>query len=116
MLPLGSPASAYDQSLVEAFRDGLRDAGLVENRHVALEVAWIAREPDTYQVVDGLLDRGVKLLVPCGSSARAASLRQTKTSSIVFISVVQTGSHRARQEPVATRAETPPGSATCWRS
>jgi putative ABC transport system substrate-binding protein len=87
MLPLGSPASAYDQSLVEAFRAGLRDAGLVENRHVALEVAWIAREPDTYQVVDGLLDRGVKLLVPCGSSASAASLRQTKTVPIVFISV-----------------------------
>ncbi len=87
MLPLGSPASAYDQSLVEAFRAGLRDAGLVEDRHVALEVAWIAREPDTYQVVDGLLDRGVKLLVPCGSSASAAALRQTKTVPIVFISV-----------------------------
>jgi putative ABC transport system substrate-binding protein len=87
MLPLGSPASAYDQSLVEAFRAGLRDAGLVEDRHIALEVAWIAREPDTYQVVDGLLDRGVKLLIPCGSSASAAALRQTKTVPIVFISV-----------------------------
>ena len=87
MLPLGSPASAYDQSLVEAFRAGLRDVGLVENRQVALEVAWIAREPDTYQVVDGLLERGVKLLIPCGSSASAASLRQTKTVPIVFISV-----------------------------
>lgn len=87
MLPLGSPASAYDQSLVEAFRAGLHDAGLVENRHVALEVAWIAREPDTYQVVDGLLDRGVKLLVPCGSSASAASMRQTKTVPIIFVSV-----------------------------
>lgn len=87
MLPLGSPASAYDQSLVEAFRAGLRDAGLVENRHVALEVAWIAREPDTYQVVHDLLDRGVKVLIPCGSSASAASLRQTKTVPIVFVSV-----------------------------
>lgn len=87
MLPLGSPASAYDQSLVEAFRAGLGDAGLVENRHVALEVAWIAREPDTYQVVDDLLARGVKLLIPCGSSASAASLRQTKTVPIIFVSV-----------------------------
>lgn len=87
MLPLGSPASAYDQSLVEAFRAGLRDAGLVENRHVSLEVAWIAREPDTYQVVDDLLDHGVKLLIPCGSSASAAALRQTKTVPILFISV-----------------------------
>lgn len=87
MLPLGSPASAYDQSLVEAFRQGLRDAGMIEGRHIELEVAWIAREPDTYPVVDGLLARGVKLLIPCGSSASAASLRQTKTVPIVFISV-----------------------------
>ena len=87
MLPLGSPANAYDQSLVDAFRAGLRDVGLVENRHVVLEVAWIAREPDTFQVVDDLLERGVKILIPCGSSASAASLRQTKTVPIVFISV-----------------------------
>lgn len=87
ILPLGSPASAYDQSLVDAFRAGLRDVGLVENRDVALEVAWIAREPETYQVVDDLLERGVKVLIPCGSSASAASLRQTKTVPIVFISV-----------------------------
>ena len=87
MLPLGSPASAYDQSLVEAFRQGLRDAGLIEGRHVILEVTWIASEPDTYQMVDDLLDRGVKLLIPCGSSASAAALRQTKTVPIVFISV-----------------------------
>lgn len=87
ILPLGSPASAYDQSLVDAFRAGLRDVGLVENRDVALEVAWIAREPETYQVVDDLLERGVKVLIPCGSSASAVSLRQTKTVPIVFISV-----------------------------
>ena len=87
ILPLGSPASAYDQSLVDAFRAGLRDIGLVESRHVALEVAWIAREPDTHQVVDDLLERGVKILIPCGSSASAASLRQTKTVPIVFVSV-----------------------------
>jgi hypothetical protein len=31
-LPLGSPGNAYDRSLVEAFRLGLRDVGLVENR------------------------------------------------------------------------------------
>jgi putative ABC transport system substrate-binding protein len=87
MLPLGSPASAYNQSLVEAFRAGLRDVGLIENRHLALEVAWIAREPDTYQVVDDLLERGIKLLIPCGSSASAAALRRTKTVPIVFVSV-----------------------------
>jgi putative ABC transport system substrate-binding protein len=87
MLPLGSPASASDQALVDAFRQGLRTAGLIENRDVVLDVAWIVREPDTYHVVDSLLARGVRILVPCGSPASAAARRQTKTIPIVFISV-----------------------------
>jgi putative ABC transport system substrate-binding protein len=36
-LPLGSPSNAFDQSLVEALRQGLRDVGLVENRDVRLK-------------------------------------------------------------------------------
>ena len=44
-MPLGSPSNAYDQSLVEAFRRGLRESGLVENRQVILDVAWIRSEP-----------------------------------------------------------------------
>lgn len=87
LIPLGSPASANDQALVDAFRQGLRTAGLIENRSIALEVAWIAREPDTYDVVDSLIERGVRLLVPCGSYASAAAFRQTKTIPIVFVSV-----------------------------
>jgi putative tryptophan/tyrosine transport system substrate-binding protein len=37
-LPLGSPSNAYDQSIVEAFRQGLRDADLIENRHVVIDL------------------------------------------------------------------------------
>ena len=29
-VPIGSPSNAYDQSLVEALRQGLREVGLVE--------------------------------------------------------------------------------------
>jgi putative tryptophan/tyrosine transport system substrate-binding protein len=36
MLPMGSPSNAYDKSLVEAFRQGLLDLGIVENRDVML--------------------------------------------------------------------------------
>ena len=32
VLPFGSPSNPYDRSLVEAFRFGLREVGLVENR------------------------------------------------------------------------------------
>jgi putative tryptophan/tyrosine transport system substrate-binding protein len=31
-LPLGSPSNAYDRSLVEAFQQGLRGVGPIENR------------------------------------------------------------------------------------
>jgi len=31
-LPIGLPSNAYDQSMVEAFRQGLREAGLVDGR------------------------------------------------------------------------------------
>jgi putative tryptophan/tyrosine transport system substrate-binding protein len=86
-MPLGSPSSGYDQSLVDAFRQGLREAGVVENRHVVLDVVWISSDPDTFQAVSDLMERGAKLLVPCGSNASVAAMRQTKTIPIVFVSV-----------------------------
>src|SRR5829696_539892 len=46
MLPLGSSSSAYDRSLVEAFRQGLRQVGLVENRDILLDVVWIGGDPN----------------------------------------------------------------------
>ena len=84
-LPLGSPSNAYDRSLVEAFRQGLRQAGLVENRDIVLDVAWITGEPE--QAVAELMQRGAEMLVPCGSSASVAAKRQASTIPIVFISV-----------------------------
>jgi putative ABC transport system substrate-binding protein len=86
-LPLGSPSSTYDQSLVEAFRQGLREAGVVENRHVVLDVVWISSEPEISQSVSDLIQRGAKLLIPCGTSASVAAMRQTTTIPILFISV-----------------------------
>jgi putative ABC transport system substrate-binding protein len=85
-LPLGSPSSAYDQSLVEAFRQGLRQAGLVENRDVVLDVVWISGDPD--KAVTELMQRGAELLIPCGSSAAVAAKRQASPIfPIVFINV-----------------------------
>jgi putative ABC transport system substrate-binding protein len=87
LLPLGSPSSPYDQSLVDAFRQGLREAGVVENRDVLLEVVWIGSEPDTSREVSELIQRGTRLLIPCGSSASVAAMRQTTTIPILFVSV-----------------------------
>jgi putative ABC transport system substrate-binding protein len=84
-LPLGSPSNAYDRSLVEAFRQGLLQAGLVENRDIVLDVVWISGDPD--QAVIEVLKRGAELLIPCGSSASVAAKRQASGIPIVFLSV-----------------------------
>src|SRR3977135_2302101 len=84
-LPLGSPSNADDGLNVEAFRQGLREVGLVENRDIVLETVWVSGDPE--RAVSELMQHGVELLVPCGSSASVAARRQTKTIPILFISV-----------------------------
>jgi putative ABC transport system substrate-binding protein len=84
-VPLGSSDNNYDQSLVEAFRRGLRIAGLVEGRDVILDVIWSRGRPD--EAVSEALKRGAGLLVPCGSSASVAARQQTSTIPIMFLSV-----------------------------
>ncbi|MFY9898098.1 MAG: ABC transporter substrate binding protein, partial [Xanthobacteraceae bacterium] len=85
MLPIGLPSNTYDKSLVESFRQGLRDVGIVENRDVMLDIVWSSEDLDV--AVNELIQRGVELLVPCGSSASAAASRRTSTIPIVFINV-----------------------------
>lgn len=86
-MPLGSSSNTYDQSLVEAFRQGLRDAGLIENRQVIVDLAWVTTDDGYASAVSGLVERGAKVLVPAGSSASAAASRHTSTVPIVFVSV-----------------------------
>jgi putative tryptophan/tyrosine transport system substrate-binding protein len=84
-LPLGSPDNKYDQSLVQAFRQGCREIGLVEGRDIVLDVVWTSGDPN--QAVSEVLKRGAQMLIPCGSSASVAAKRQTSTIPIVFLSV-----------------------------
>jgi putative tryptophan/tyrosine transport system substrate-binding protein len=86
-LPVGSSSNSYDRSLVEAFRLGLRELGVVENRHVVLDVVWINSEPEIPQAVNELMQRGAKLLIPCGTSASVVAKQQVSTIPIVFINV-----------------------------
>ena len=86
-LPIGSPSNPYDQSNVASFRKGLREAGLIEDRHVTLDVVWVANEPDFPKAVDGLVQRGATLLVTAGSSASVAAKRYTSTIPILFVPV-----------------------------
>ena len=87
LLPFGSPSNEYDRSLVEAFRRGLREVGVIENRDVTLEVAWTSSEVEIHSAVDSLVHNGAKLLIPFGTSASLATKRRVSTLPILFISV-----------------------------
>ena len=71
VLPCGSPSREYDQSLVEAFRNGLRQVGLFGNRDIVLDVVWT--DDDHEKSVAQLIQRGAALLVPCGSTGSVAA-------------------------------------------
>jgi putative tryptophan/tyrosine transport system substrate-binding protein len=72
-LPVGSPDNAYDRSLVEAFQQGLRQVGLVENQNIVLDVVWSGNDPD--RAVTEVLRRGAELLITSGSSTSVAAKR-----------------------------------------
>src|SRR5215471_4605586 len=84
-LPIGSPRNAYDRSLAEAFQEGLRQVGLIENQNIVLDVVWVGDDPD--QAVSEELKRGAELLITSGSSVSVAARRQTSTIPIVFLHV-----------------------------
>ena len=66
----------------------MREAGLVENRDVVLEIVWTTSDDlDVSQAVIKLLQRGVRLLIPVGTTASMVVKRQAPTTPILFISV-----------------------------
>lgn len=86
-LPLGSEPSSYDRSLVDAFRQGLREVGLAEDHDVSLDVVWVRNDTDYAQAAHELVQRGASILVPAGTSASLAAKRRTSTVPIVFVTV-----------------------------
>jgi ABC-type uncharacterized transport system substrate-binding protein len=86
-LPLGSPSASSDMSLVESFRKGVSDAGLLEGRDVILDVAWTQNVSEYPEEVIELMHRGAAILVTAGSSASSVAKQQTSAIPIVFINV-----------------------------
>jgi putative ABC transport system substrate-binding protein len=86
-LPLGSPSNAYDRSLVDLFRQGLRDVGVVEDRDVVLDTVWTSDEAEIPRALTELMERGAGLLIPCGAIAAVAAKRRVSTIPILFIDV-----------------------------
>jgi putative tryptophan/tyrosine transport system substrate-binding protein len=87
LLPIGQASNAYSQLLVEAFRKGLREAGIIENRDVVLDIVWVGNELELPQAVSALMQRGPRLLVPSGTIASLEAKRQASAVPILFINV-----------------------------
>jgi putative ABC transport system substrate-binding protein len=74
-------------SLVEAFRKGVSDGGLLEGQDVIVDIVWTQNGSDYPQEVNELIRRGAAILATAGSSASAIANKQTSTIPIVFINV-----------------------------
>jgi ABC-type uncharacterized transport system substrate-binding protein len=72
--------------LLAAFRQGLRDAGFVEGRDVAIEYRWALGQYERLPALaSDLVSRGVAVLVGAGGDVSAvAAKRATSTIPIVF--------------------------------
>jgi putative tryptophan/tyrosine transport system substrate-binding protein len=82
---LRSAPAAGSAHLVNAFRQGLNEAGFVDGQNVTIEYRWADDQHDRLPALaTDLVRRGVAVIVANGASAVAAKIKAT-TTPIVFI-------------------------------
>jgi putative tryptophan/tyrosine transport system substrate-binding protein len=80
-----TPASSSGY-IVDAFRQGLSDAGLIEGKNVTVDYRWADNQVDRLSVLaDDLVRRQVGVIVGAGSPAAQAGKSATATTPIVFV-------------------------------
>src|SRR5262249_31130610 len=83
---LRSPPAARFAVIVDAFRQGLNDAGFVEGKNVAIEYHWADNQQDRLPMLAAdLVRRQVAAIVGAGTDAAQASKAATATTPIIFI-------------------------------
>jgi ABC-type uncharacterized transport system substrate-binding protein len=89
-----SPSSSADPSILDAFREGLRELGYVEGRNIAIASRWAAGK---YERLPGLAAELVRLKMDVIVTAAVPAIRAAKeaTSTIPIIMAVVV-------DPVAT--------------
>src|SRR6478672_11330377 len=101
---LGSVSPGPYSRFIEAIKQGLREAGYVEGRNVAIEYRWAEGQYDRLpQLATELVDRGVAVIILVGGGpTTAAATAATATIPIVFNTgedPVKTGAVAALNRP-----------------
>src|SRR5258706_7776388 len=85
--PNTASAGSYSPSIA-CFRDGLRDAGWVEGKNIAIEYRWAGNVPDRYPALAAeLVGLRPDLIVASGTPGTQALQRTTRTIPVVMIAV-----------------------------
>lgn len=84
---LHSGSAKPNEILVAAFRDGLKEAGYIDDKNVAIEFLWADGRYDRLpELVADLVRRKVAVIFGAGPPAAHAASAATKTIPVVFVS------------------------------
>jgi len=85
---LSSASAESFAPLVAAFRDGLKEAGYVEGRNVAIEFAWAAGQYDKLPTLaEDLVRRPVAVIVAAGGAVAALAAKAATSTIPIVISI-----------------------------
>ena len=85
---MGNSTAALEANLVNAFREGLRDAGYEEGRNIVIKYLWADRHYDRLPgLVAELVAGKVDVIVTAGTPAALAVKQKTTTVPLVMVVV-----------------------------
>jgi ABC-type uncharacterized transport system substrate-binding protein len=79
-------SQADSMNLVTAFRQGLKETGLIEGQNVTIEYRWADGQDDRLSALaEDLVRRRVSVIVGHSTAAQAAKAATTTTTAVIFV-------------------------------